>query len=194
MLALVGFKKGKMEVEICSHFDIPLQLVRKFPAYVFSWNFLSISSPLHLFSSHIRRHKSLSTGSTALAWEQKIKLCSFSSRFRSHHGEFAGGYRLNFCVCSRWVGRDKSGLALSQTQWLWNPKWPVPKVLSNPHGFSLLESSEGESSSIEFFSTGPAEEETFLNPFLPVSLYLMGSAPTDSYLKKQAATAGIQKL
>lgn len=77
-------------MEICSHFDSLLQLVRKFSAYGFSQNFLFLSSPPHLFSSHIRKHDFLSAGSTTLAQEQKVRLCSLSFRFHSHHGGFRG--------------------------------------------------------------------------------------------------------
>lgn len=66
-----------MDVEFCSDFDSLLQSVRKFSAHGFSWYFLFISSQIHLFSSQIRKQNFLSAGSTILAQELVIRLCSF---------------------------------------------------------------------------------------------------------------------
>lgn len=88
-----GSEKGGMEMQVCSCFCSRLQLVTKFSAYGFSWNFLFVSSPPHLFNSHIGEHDFLSAGSTIPAQEQKIRLCSFSFRFHSHPGAFGGWAR-----------------------------------------------------------------------------------------------------
>lgn len=53
---------------------------------------------------------------------------------------FAGGYSLNFWICSRWARHDRSGPAFKQL--LWTPKFSLSKVLNYSQGFSLLDSWE----------------------------------------------------